>query len=109
MEDNEKLRRELWCGVYSRNSLRENPGELADLAVAEFDNRFSVAVQTFSDEERRSSSSWCDRLGIPQSSIIDPDGWDRTNFNASWSELITKKEFLHRCRMSTMASSLFPR
>jgi hypothetical protein len=33
--------------------------------------------------------------------IMDPDGWDRKNFEASWAEPITEDEFAKRMLMST--------
>ncbi len=33
--------------------------------------------------------------------IIDPDGWDRKNFEVSWNEKIDEQEFVRRLRMST--------
>lgn len=34
--------------------------------------------------------------------LLDPDGWDRSNFNESWNELITYKEFRKRMMYSTV-------
>lgn len=33
--------------------------------------------------------------------VLDPDGWDRSNFNESWAEKITEEEFLNRLHLST--------
>lgn len=44
------------------------------------------------------SSEWARLLGIR---IVDPDGWDRKNFEASWSEPITVDEFRSRALRST--------
>jgi hypothetical protein len=34
--------------------------------------------------------------------VVDPDGWDRTNYSFSWGEeLITRKEFERRLMRST--------
>lgn len=33
--------------------------------------------------------------------VTDPDGWDRKNFEASWAESITRKEFERRVMLST--------
>jgi hypothetical protein len=33
--------------------------------------------------------------------VLEPDGWDRSNFEASWNELITRKEFVERMMKST--------
>lgn len=34
-------------------------------------------------------------------SILDPDGWDRTNFEASWAKPISSSEFDNRLSVST--------
>ncbi len=34
-------------------------------------------------------------------SVIDPDGWDRKNYKASWAEEITEQEFYQRLLNST--------
>lgn len=33
--------------------------------------------------------------------VMDPDGWDRRNFKASWAEPLTEKEFKRRAALST--------
>ena len=33
--------------------------------------------------------------------VMDPDGWDRQNFEESWAEKITKDEFHARLMLST--------
>jgi hypothetical protein len=33
--------------------------------------------------------------------ILDPDGWDRKNLDASWAEPITQNEFDYRLSIST--------
>lgn len=33
--------------------------------------------------------------------IVDPDGWDRANFDQSWAELITREEFTRRVMLSS--------
>ncbi len=39
---------------------------------------------------------------FPNIKILDPDGWDRTNFHYSWyEEGITQGEFKRRMSMST--------
>jgi hypothetical protein len=35
--------------------------------------------------------------------VLDPDGWDRKNFDFSWNELITWEEFNRRMALSTVA------
>lgn len=46
----------------------------------------------------RTPDEWCVILGYE---IMDPDGWDRTDFTASWSERLTLEEFERRARAST--------
>jgi hypothetical protein len=54
----------------------------------------------------KTSEEWnkilCKKLGI-QYIILDPDGWDRMNFQKSFhEELITKSEFTNRLMKSTL-------
>lgn len=51
--------------------------------------------------ELLSSDEWLARLNIDRKSILDPDGWDRSNFEASWAEKITRDEFVNRVLKST--------
>lgn len=44
------------------------------------------------------SNAWSARLGVL---VMDPDGWDRQNFEASWAEEITEDEFMERLSKST--------
>lgn len=40
----------------------------------------------------------------PDTKVIDPDGWDRKNFEYSWfKELITEEEYDQRVSRSTIA------
>lgn len=50
----------------------------------------------------KSTSEWLDIFGISAGCIIDPDGWDRSNFEASWNERITEEEFKKRYSRSTV-------
>lgn len=53
------------------------------------------------NEERKTSQEWA-KLD-PTVKILDPDGWDRKNFNHSfYEELITKEEFTRRVIQSTI-------
>ena len=50
---------------------------------------------------KKSAEEW---LALPKYShydVIDPDGWDRANFDESWAEKITEDEFLTRLHRST--------
>jgi hypothetical protein len=49
------------------------------------------------------SVEWCDKIGIEDGIILDPDGWDRTNFKYSFEqEKITREEFINRLAGSTV-------
>lgn len=49
--------------------------------------------------ERRTPAAWEKLLHVE---ILDPDGWDRKNFDESWSEPITRAEFERRAMASTV-------
>lgn len=47
----------------------------------------------------KTSVEWADELKVL---VIDPDGWDRTNFKEIWNnELISEEEFRKRLDKST--------
>ena len=46
-----------------------------------------------------SSAEWCEAFNV---TVYDPDGWDRTNFDWSWAEIIDSHEFLKRFGRSTV-------
>lgn len=50
----------------------------------------------------RPSKEWARIKGI---TVVDPDGWDRKDFDNSWSESITEKEFDRRASLSTTFKS----
>jgi hypothetical protein len=51
--------------------------------------------------EIKTSEEWSKEL-LKGSVILDPDGWDRQNYQFSWfEEKITAKEFLLRASSST--------
>lgn len=47
----------------------------------------------------RSSQEWSQALEV---TVLDPDGWDRRDLERSWSEPITRDEFLARLAASTI-------
>jgi hypothetical protein len=52
-------------------------------------------------EEKKTSQDW--QLQHPNPEVLDPDGWDRTNFQYSWyEELITYNEYQKRLMSSTV-------
>lgn len=48
---------------------------------------------------KKSSEEWS--KFHPEWNVIDPDGWDRTNLESSWAELITESEYMRRVYQST--------
>jgi hypothetical protein len=59
-------------------------------------------------EQKQTSQQWYDDLYPAQEVIImDPDGWDRRNWDYSWEEeLITELEFKNRLFMSTCITNI---
>lgn len=56
---------------------------------------------------KENSDYWCKKKGLTLGEdILDPDGWDRANFEESWNEKITEAEFHSRLLMSTICYSL---
>lgn len=54
----------------------------------------SEGILKTSDEWQKDIEAWC--------VILDPDGWDRKNYQQSWhEEAISKQEFLKRLGPST--------
>ncbi len=55
--------------------------------------------------EKHNSDYWSKELNV---TIMDPDGWDRKNFAASWAEEITRDEFRTRLFQSTIMPNGWP-
>lgn len=51
------------------------------------------------DAEKKSSRDWMDEMKIV---VMDPDGWNRQDFDNSWNEMITREEFMNRVMKSTV-------
>lgn len=50
-------------------------------------------------EELKTSAQWAEEKGVV---VLDPDGWDRKNYDYSWNEEeITEAEFERRKSEST--------
>lgn len=62
------------------------------------------------EEEKKTSDEWLKMLneneenkGEPKTKILDPDGWDRSNFDHSfYEEEVTEEEFTKRLNFSTI-------
>lgn len=54
-------------------------------------------------DELLTSQEWHDRVAAkyPKFLVMDPDGWDRKNYDVSWAEKITLEEFMERASRST--------
>lgn len=49
---------------------------------------------------KKTSEEWSKLM--PEVQVIDPDGWDRSDFEYSWHhEQITKEEYLRRRNLSS--------
>jgi len=48
--------------------------------------------------EERTPDEWIAHTGIR---ILDPDGWDRSNFAEDWAKPLTLEEFKRKAAMST--------
>jgi hypothetical protein len=66
------------------------------------------SVQNRNVEDLRTSKEWDELLCKPMKfKILDPDGWDRSNWSFSWEEeLITKAEFKMRVMNSTVSGMI---
>lgn len=56
----------------------------------------------------KTSGEWHSKLEVkyPGSYVMDPDGWDRKNYEYSfYEELISQEEFFNRFTQSTVAMS----
>jgi hypothetical protein len=58
--------------------------------------------------EKKSSTEWLKTPGFAGVTVLDPDGWDRRNYEASMAEPITLEEFKHRLSRSSHAVSRRP-
>lgn len=47
---------------------------------------------------KQNSTAWSEHFGVI---VLDPDGWDRSNFKQSWYEEIDELEFKRRLQHST--------
>ena len=57
-----------------------------------------------SKETKKTSAEWIKEVGYE---VLDPDGWDRANFDYSWNkEKITMAEFQRRLALSTVRRKL---
>ena len=56
----------------------------------------------------KTSQQWYDELRKTENiTIMDPDGWDRTNYKYSFTEeLITKEKFEERLAQSTCSKNI---
>jgi hypothetical protein len=51
------------------------------------------------DTELHTPEEWCILLDV---FIVDPDGWDRHNFDEDWAKPITRGAFARKCGSSTI-------
>jgi hypothetical protein len=68
-----------------------NPEYYCDCSECEEDRDYRSVI-------KRSSHFWSNETGIE---VLDPDGWNRMDYEKSWAEEITRDEFIRRAGMST--------
>ena len=92
--------------IYDKYLLSSIPTEIieAERRVSEFFASRNIPTWALGHSmsrpmiELQNSSYWADKLKVV---VIDPDGWNRSNFNASWEERISEVEFKRRLNHST--------
>jgi len=52
--------------------------------------------------ELKTPDEWLQMDEFKDTTILDPDGWDRSNFTESWNEKITLVQFRTRLYQSTV-------
>lgn len=52
--------------------------------------------------ELNNADGWLAKPEYEGLTIMDPDGWDRKNYDESWAEEITQEEFEKRVAISTI-------
>lgn len=50
---------------------------------------------------KRTADGWLKLQEYSHITVLDPDGWDRQNFQESWNEFIIEEEFNKRLSYST--------
>ena len=51
---------------------------------------------------KRTAEGWLAQPAYRHITVLDPDGWDRGNFEESWAEFLTEEEFNRRLAHSTV-------
>lgn len=49
--------------------------------------------------DRRTPAEWEVELGV---TVLDPDGWDRRNYDVDWARPLTRDEFIDKACASTI-------
>lgn len=75
-------------------------GEPAD----DYTDRLKHPVPT----QEKTSDEWLATDEFAGVQVMDPDGWDRQNFQESWAEKITHDEFMRRLCRSTVLEDRRP-
>ncbi len=71
-----------------------------EVAIKYADSLLTQKTKTMNKEIKKVSSEWIKEVGYE---IINPDGWDRNNYEFSFNkEKITEEEFKKRLSMSTV-------
>lgn len=51
---------------------------------------------------KKTPEQWLQEPQYKHLTVLDPDGWDRLNFEQSWAEPLTQDEFTARLLISTV-------
>lgn len=112
MTDVSKLREQLWKATYGQEITSDDLRSLDHYPHLHktFRTTERLVLDLIANERREAevtrltSEDWLilAQQIAPNFMILDPDGWDRKNYNYSWrEEKITAEEFRSRCMMST--------
>jgi len=66
--------------------------------AAKLEENLKSVADEFVPVVKKNSEAWSTEKNIL---VLDPDGWDRTNYEESWAEEITAEEFNKRVIVST--------
>lgn len=106
MKHSKELEQLLYClDGYTTDHVNGNYGD-ADEWLRHVRNAYEVLRDTLDkEEETKTSKEWQDIQGLV---VLDPDGWDRTNYQYSFhEELITLEEFNNRVIHSTIIRNIW--
>ena len=82
--------------TYPVKIIPENPEDEPVVLVP-----YDMYVRFQEPEDLRTPDEWLEDDDFKGVIVMDPDGWDRQNYEESWAEKITRDEFGNRMGRST--------